>query len=58
MRWRCIYRNCKENGRFLYEYDFGNDWRHDVRVEQRLPLDPKRIYPVCIAGKNAAPPED
>jgi hypothetical protein len=44
--------------RFLYEYDFGNDWLHDVRVEQRLPLDPKRIYPVCIDGNHAAPPED
>lgn len=44
--------------RFLYEYDFGDAWLHDVRIEKRLPLDPKRIYPVCIGGKHAAPPED
>lgn len=45
--------------RFLYEYDFGDAWLHDVRVEKRLSLDPKRkSYPVCIDGKHAAPPED
>lgn len=45
--------------RFLYEYDFGDAWLHDVRVEKRLPLDPKRkSYPVCMDGKHAAPPED
>jgi len=45
--------------RFLYEYDFGDAWLHDVRIEKRLPLDPKRkSYPVCIDGKNAVPPED
>jgi hypothetical protein len=44
--------------RFLYEYDFGDEWLHEVRVEKRLLLDPKRSYPVCIGGKQAAPPED
>ncbi len=44
--------------RFLYEYDFGDAWLHEVRIEKRLPLDPKRTYPVCIDGKHAAPPVD
>ena len=44
--------------RFLYEYDFGDAWLHEVRIEKRLPIDPKRTYPVCIDGKHAAPPED
>ncbi len=44
--------------RFIYEYDFGDAWRHEVRIEKRLPLDPKLTYPVCIDGKHAAPPED
>ena len=44
--------------RFLYEYDFGDAWLHEVRIEKRLPLDPKLTYPVCIDGKHAAPPED
>ena len=44
--------------RFTYEYDFGDLWVHDLRIEATLPLDPKRVYPVCIAGRRAAPPED
>ena len=45
--------------RFTYEYDFGDSWVHDVRIEASLPFDPKkRVYPVCIAGQRAAPPED
>lgn len=44
--------------RFLYEYDFGDAWLHEVRIEKLLPLDPKRTYPVCIGGQHAAPPED
>lgn len=44
--------------RFLYEYDFGDDWQHDVRLERILPLGPRQIYPVCIGGKRSAPPED
>ncbi|MDM0118012.1 plasmid pRiA4b ORF-3 family protein [Variovorax sp. J22R133] len=43
--------------RFTYEYDFGDLWVHDLRIEA-LPLDIKRVYPVCIAGRRAAPPED
>ena len=44
--------------RFFYEYDFSDEWLHEVRIEKRLPLDPKKTYPVCIDGKHAAPPED
>jgi hypothetical protein len=44
--------------RFLYEYDFGDEWLHEVRIEKRLLLDPKKTYPICIDGKHAAPPED
>ena len=44
--------------RFLYEYDFTDGWQHDVRLEQILPLDTGRHYPLCIGGRRAAPPED
>lgn len=44
--------------RFLYEYDFNDNWQHEVRVEQILSLEPQRTYPVCIGGKRSAPPED
>jgi hypothetical protein len=46
------------NERFLYEYDLRDSWQHEVRVERRLTVDPKRTYPVCIGGRRAAPPED
>jgi Plasmid pRiA4b ORF-3-like protein len=44
--------------RFLYEYDFGDLWQHEIRVEQKLSVHPKRRYPTCISGQRAAPPED
>jgi hypothetical protein len=44
--------------RFRYVYDFGAFWECDVRLEALLPLAPRRLYPVCIGGKRAAPPED
>jgi hypothetical protein len=44
--------------RFLYEYDFGDQWEHQIRLERILPLPPKQIYPVCIGGKRSGPPED
>jgi len=44
--------------KFLYEYDFNDQWRHLIRVEAILPLEPDQFYPACIDGKRAAPPED
>jgi hypothetical protein len=44
--------------RFRYVYDFGAYWECEVRLEALLPLAPRRVYPVCIGGKCAAPPED
>jgi hypothetical protein len=41
-----------------FEYDMGDFWQHDIRLEQVLPLDPRKIYPVCIAGAGDCPPED
>lgn len=44
--------------RFYYQYDFGDNWEHDVVVEKIFPFDSGREYPVCLAGKRACPPED
>lgn len=44
--------------RFEYEYDFGDDWMHEVKVERKLPVDDRMHYPVCIGGARACPPED
>ena len=49
--------NFRINERLLYEYDFGDGWQHEVRVEACLALDDKRTYPCCIGGKRRAPPE-
>jgi hypothetical protein len=43
---------------FTYRYDFGDDWQHDVVVERVLPAEVGVLYPVCLAGDGACPPED
>jgi hypothetical protein len=43
---------------FSYEYDFGDSWQHEVKVEKILPYDPGMALPVCVAGARACPPED
>src|ERR1017187_2108791 len=44
--------------RFVYEYDFGDSWIHDLRLETTLSINPRRVYPICVAGKCSAPPQD
>jgi hypothetical protein len=44
--------------RFVYDYDFTDDWHHDIRVEQVLAVESGRTYPVCTGGRRAGPPED
>jgi hypothetical protein len=43
---------------FIYTYDYGDNWRHEVTVEKVLTADPDDNYPLCIGGKRACPPED
>lgn len=44
--------------RFSYQYDFGDNWQHEVVVETMdlVPLVLK--FAVCIDGQRACPPED
>jgi Plasmid pRiA4b ORF-3-like protein len=44
--------------RFLYTYDFGDYWQHEMRLEKVLEPEPGKSYPRCIGGKRACPPED
>jgi Plasmid pRiA4b ORF-3-like protein len=44
--------------RWVYEYDLTDWWQHEIRLEQILPLDPAKHYPVCLAGKRRGPLED
>jgi hypothetical protein len=48
----------RANERFVYEYDMGDFWQHDIRLEQKLLLDPRKTYPVCTDGAGDCPPED
>lgn len=41
----------------LYWYDFGDSWRHWVTHEATLQSD-GGLYPRCVAGRWACPPED
>jgi site-specific recombinase XerD len=47
-----------EKHRFFYEYDFGDDWQHEILVEKVLTSKSNNLDPVCISGKRACPPED
>ncbi|MEO9194451.1 MAG: plasmid pRiA4b ORF-3 family protein [Polyangia bacterium] len=48
----------KKGSKAVYIYDFGDDWMHEVVVEQVGAPDPKVNYPTCIEGQRACPPED
>lgn len=43
---------------FVYEYDFGDSWRHHIDVKPVARPNPDWFYPQCVAGARAAPPED
>jgi len=44
--------------RLVYRYDFGDDWELEVRVEKVVELEVGSMYPRCISGRRAGPPED
>jgi hypothetical protein len=43
---------------FVYEYDLGDCWKHEVVVEEILTPDKASRLPRRIAGERASPPED
>lgn len=47
-----------EGDQLLYVYDFGDNWRHEVKVEKVLPASKSGQQARCVAGGRACPPED
>lgn len=43
--------------KFNYNYDFGDDWKHYIEVEKVI-VDYKENFPVCLEGQGNTPPED
>jgi hypothetical protein len=48
----------KPKAKFVYLYDFGDDWTHEVRIERELESESGKREAICVAGENACPPED
>lgn len=41
-----------------YNYDFGDDWRHTIKVERRFSAELWERFPRLIDAKGRCPPED
>jgi len=46
------------NVELIYEYDFGDSWLHQIKLEERIPGLLIEPAPTCIEGERACPPED
>jgi hypothetical protein len=44
--------------RWIYEYDFGDGWQHEVLFEGFPSAEVRSKYPQCVEGQRACPPED
>ncbi|MEO1400224.1 MAG: plasmid pRiA4b ORF-3 family protein [Cyanobacteria bacterium J06635_1] len=42
---------------FSYFYDPRDGWLHTLQLEMVLPADPNGVYPHCVTGEMACPPE-
>ena len=47
-----------EGDLMVYQYDFGDNWRHEVVLEKIESADSALKHPVCLAGERRCPPED
>jgi hypothetical protein len=47
-----------ENRNAACMYDFGDGWKHNIRLEKIEPANPDLKYPCCLDGARACPPED
>ena len=43
---------------FTYVYDFGDNWQHQIEIEQHAAFGSTMKTAACTAGERARPPED
>jgi hypothetical protein len=48
----------KPRDRIRYEYDFGDGWQHEIRLERIIGPVHEAIDVECLGGARACPPED
>lgn len=49
----------KPGDELIYNYDFGDDWQHQIILEKILsPQEVESKIPICVDGENECPPED
>jgi hypothetical protein len=53
-----IPRFVPEGGKFIYIYDMGDYWEHEIQVEKILPDSDQQKTPMILAGRRRCPPED
>ncbi len=58
--WQCLLADyfSLKNPKALYLYDFGDNWRHEIKLEGISKRANKQKYPCCLDGLRACPPED
>ncbi len=44
--------------KLFYDYDFGDDWQHTIKLEAVLPRSDAGPRAVCVAGRRDGPAED
>jgi hypothetical protein len=48
----------KEGDALIYVYDFGDNWRHEVVLENVIPVNDGVQTPICLGGERRCPPEN
>jgi hypothetical protein len=48
----------EEGDSMAYQYDFGDDWSHQILLEQIMPANEALKAPVCLGGERRCPPEN
>jgi len=48
----------ESNKKFIYEYDFGDSWTHEIVLNKYIEPKKNVKYPICASGRGICPPED